>query len=357
MSTVILDQSATGLTFQGSVPTSIPLPKPESNLSLLITAPGVSYKLEAPIVDNPIVEDHSIKVRFVVDDDVYLGLNLMGESVKQENEFKVGQFYLYYQIEEQRPRAHFVADTLMAFVGLAGKLDLKISEPEVRTNLNMMSSLLEISEMLHRRQTAYRLMVIEKMIGKQVLLPPALSEGEIDKVAFVYNALVNQSFIWSGGSLSSAIPATQENASQFAQDIQPFSYSVKLESFNETVLGQPINLGPVTITLEDAVVKNLDEVRNELGAEDGRQVIVEIHSRQEKCNFEFVGIPDPSNVLWEPKIQALIDLESYLDAAITERYHALAAATLAGLTEDEKEEVTTRPAIGEAFLINNSDGE
>jgi hypothetical protein len=352
MSTVILNQSASDLILQGSVPTSIPLPKPESNLSLLINAPGVSYRLEAPIVGSPIIENGSIKVRFAVDDDVCLGLNLMGESLEQENEFKVGQFFLYYQIEEQRPRAHFVADTLMAFVGLAGKIDLKVSEPEVSTNLNVVPSLLEISKMLHRRQTAYRLMIIEHATGKQFLLPSAISEREIERIAFVYHAIVDRRLIWPGGSLNISVPATPENASQIAQVAQPFSWPIPSQPMAETVLGQPIELGRATVTMEDAVIKNLDRIIEQLKASDGRQVTLEIHSRQDR--YEFTEIPYSFNGAWESKIQTLIDLEPYLDAALTERYHTLAASTLEGLTEEEKTAITTRPALDEqAFQADN----
>lgn len=354
MSTVTLDQPMTGAVVQGIVPVSLPMLGPDSNLSLLINAPGVRYRLEAPIADSPIIEDKGIIARFTLDANVYLDLNLIGQSVQQKNEFKVGRFFLSYQIEEQRPRAHFVANTLMAVLGLAGKVDLKISEPEVSTDLNLESSLLEISKMLHRRQTAYRLMIIEEATGKQFLLPSAMTEEEIKKIAFVYHAIIDRSFIWPGGKLNSSVAATQENASQIAQIAQPFSWSLPLESLSETVLGQPISLGRVNVTMEDAVVKNLDEVRKQLEARDGRQVALEIHSRQDK--YEFTEIPYSSDVFWEPKIQALIDMEPYLDAAITERYHALAAATLAGLTEEEKKEVTTRPELGEEFLINDSDG-
>ena len=356
-STVTPDQPLTSPVVQGSSPISLPFLKSDSNLSLLINASDVSYRLEAPIVDSPIIEDDKIIARFIVDDNVYLDLHLMGQGVESKNKFKVGQFSLFYHIKERRPRAHFIADTLMAVIGLAGRLDLKISEPEVNTTLNFEQPLLEISKMLKRRQTAYRLMVIEEAAGKHFLLPSAISEKEIEKIAFVYHAMVEHYFKWVGGSFSTSIPATQENASGFAQLDQPFSWSLPVESLSETVLGEAINLGRATVTMEDAVVTNLEEVRKQLAAGDGRQVKVEIRSLSGQDRYEFTEIAYSSRVSWEPKVQALIDLEPYLDAAIAERYNALAASTLAGLTEEEKKEITTRPELGEAFLIDNPDGE
>jgi hypothetical protein len=284
----------------------------------------------------------------------------MGQSTEQENKFKSGQFSLFYHVEERRPRAHFVADTLMAVMGLAGRFDLKISEPQVSTNLNFELHLLEISKMLKRKHTAYRLMVIEEATGKQFLLPSTISEKEIGKIAFVYHAIVDRSFIWSDtwseGSFNSSIPATQENASQFAQMAQPFNWSAPLESLSETVLGQSINLGRVIVTMEDAVVTNSDEVRKQLEAGDGHQVTLQISSLSGQDKYEFTEPPHLSSIFWEPKIQALVDLKPYLDAVITERYHALAAATLAGLREEEKKDVTIFPDLDESFIVD-VDGE
>lgn len=354
MSTVVVEQPMTGPAVQGSVPISIPLPKPDSNLSLLINAPGVRYRLEALVVDSPIIEDNRIIVRFIVDDNVYLGLTLMGQSIEQENEFKVGRFFLSYQIEEQRPRSHFVANTLMAFLGLAGKLDLKISEPEVSTILNLEPSLLEISKMLHRRQTAHRLMVIEEATGKQFSLPSAIPEREIETIAFVYHAIVERAFIWPSGSSEHFIPATKEYASLFAELVQPFDWSLPVGSLSEIVLGQSLDLGRATVTIGDAVVRNLDEVRRQLEILDGHLITLEIGSMSGQVKYEFTEIPDASGISWETKIQAIIDLEPYLDAAISERYHALAAATLEGLTDEEKAAVMARPELDEHAFTGES---
>ena len=345
MSTAILDQPMTSPVVRGLVPVSLPIRGLESNLSLLIHAPGVHYRLEAPLAGSPIVEDSNITARFVVDKDVYLDLNLIGKSLERENKFEVGQFSIFYHIDERRPRAHFVADTLMAVMGLAGKLDLKISEPEVSTRLNLEPSLLEISKMLHRRQTAYRLMVIEQATGRQFLLPSAISDREIERIAFVYHAIVDRSFIWPGGRLNISVPATPENASQIAQVVRLSSWPLPPQPLAKTVLGQHIELGLATVTMEDAVVKNLDSVMEELETGDGHQVTLEIHSRQD--TYEFIGIHYSTDLSWEPKIQALIDLEPYLDAAITGRYHALAASTLEGLTDEQKSAITARPELDE----------
>jgi len=50
----------------------------------------------------------------------------------------------------------------------------------------------------------------------------------------------------------------------------------------------------------------------------------------------------------------LINMDGRLDAALVKRYNDLAAASLADLNEDEKAEITARPEIGEAFLIDST---
>jgi hypothetical protein len=356
MSTLTLNEPLTSPILRGTIPISLPLPGQDSNLSLHISTPEVSYDLEVPLVDSPIIEDNRIVARFIVDDNVYLDLTLTGESLIYEERFKYGQFSLFYNIEERRPRAHFVADTLMAVMGLAGRLGLNISEPEVSTNLNFKLPLLEISKMLHRRQTAYRLMVIEKAIGKQFLLPAAIWEKEVEAIAFVYHAIVDRSFIWSGGSFEGSMRATQEFAALFAQPVQPSNWVQPVESLSETILGQYVDLGHTVITIEDGIIEDLDEIREQLQSRDGRQIALKIRSLSGQSKYEFTEAPYLSGLSWEPKIQALIDLEPYLDAAIVDRYHALAASTVAGLTEEEKKEVTTFHDLDEAFMAG-ADGE
>jgi len=351
MSTVILDQPMTVPFLQGSIPISLPLPQSDSHI--FITEPEILSTHETSLENPLIIEDDRIVAKFSVDGNVDLDLILTGKSVENENKFQVERYSLIFQIKEPRPRAHFIVATYMAVIGLAGKLDLQISEPEVSLNINFELPLLEISKLLHRRQFTYRLMVIEEATGKQFLLPSAISDREIETIAFVYHAIVDRSFIWTGESFKTSVPATQDCASSLAQPF-PGSHVVAI---SETVLGQPIDLGRATVTTEDLVVKNLDEVREQLEAKDGRQITLEMRSLSGQSKYEFTEIPYSSGALQEPNIQTLIDLEPYLDAAITERYHALAAATLEGLTEEEKKEITARPELGEAFLIDRSNGE
>lgn len=348
MSTMTLEQPMSGPVFQGSAPISIPLPRPDSSLYLPINASGVRYELELPIVGNPIIEDNKIEARFIVDDNVYLDLNLIGQRIKAENKF-IGWFSLFYQIEQRRPRAHFVADNLMAIIGLAGSVDLKIFELGMSTNLNFDFPLLEISKMLCRRQVAYRLMVIEKATGKEFLLPPTISAGESSTINFVYHAIVDRSFTWGSGRIEGVIPAIQQ---WLNLPIQPFNFPPIEKLVKETIFEQPINLGPAKIIIEDAVVLHSDKVRRELAKLDGQLVDITVESLSGQVRYEFMAAPQlPANP-WEENIQRLIDLEDQLDSTLVTRYHALAASTLEGLNEEEKKSITSRPELDENAFID-----
>ncbi len=350
MSISTLEQTASGPVIQGYLPLGLPLLRKDSNFT-----PKIPYTPEPSPAAALIIEGDSIIAKFSVDRNVDLDLTLTGEWVENENKFQPEKFFLFYQIKEPRPRAHFIVASLMAVLGLAGKLDLHISNPEVSTTLNFELPLLEISKLLRRRQVAYRLMVIEEATGKRFLLPPVTTGKEIEAIAFVYHAIIDRSFVWTSGSFELSIPATPELVSLLAQPVQPFSESREV-ALSETVLGQPIDLGRATVTMEDAVVQCFDEAQQHLTAMDGHQVPIVIHSLSGRMRYEFTEAPSASELSWDSEIQALIDIEPQLDAALVERYHALAAATLDGLNEEEKKEITTRPELGEAFLIDGSDG-
>lgn len=90
---------------------------------------------------------------------------------------------------------------------------------------------------------------------------------------------------------------------------------------------------------------------------DGHEVKVVVRSLSGQGRYDFPDAPRLPDAAWDQRIQTLISLESLLDAKLVACYHALAAATLSNLTEEEKAEVTIRPELGEAFLIEDSTGE
>src|SRR5262249_47615370 len=109
------------------------------------------------------------------------------------------------------------------------------------------------------------------------------------------------------------------------------------------LLGHTIHLGQQILTIKDGVLKDFDRVIQEL-AKDDRHIVPAIFiSSTGQYIFSFpdaLRLPDKP---WDSLIQHLIDIEPHLYQQLSERYHALAASTLSGLTEEEIAEVTARP--------------
>ncbi len=219
-------------------------------------------------------------------------------------------------------------------------MDLQIPELEVSQKLFFNPAAFRISLMLQRRQWAYRLMVIERATGKEFFLPPNLSPAEMSLVAFAYRAIVERSFVWPIEEANYYTRYPPEVLAQLPPDNSPVRYQIGPLILSKNLLGQLLSLGTETMIIEDMVFQNAEEARRELALGDGHPVEVIIRSLSGQARFELPEVPRLPDAPWDERIQQLINLESQLDASIVARYHALAAATLADLTEEEKKEIT-----------------
>jgi hypothetical protein len=201
-------------------------------------------------------------------------------------------------------------------------------------------------------------MVIEQATGVQFLLPSHFSGDQMTQIIFAYRAIVDRSFYWPFESYPLRVPSNEEWLNRIASMDQPAPISFTLEQEEAEVLGKPILLGKVRVNVEHGLIQNLDQVKLELARLDGHEVEVIIRSGSDSAEFELLESPRlPANP-WDPSIQALVDLESELDARLVERYHSLAAATLSGLTEEERAAVTARPELDEvAFSMDDLNGD
>lgn len=339
----------------------VPLPQLARQISLLMNFPDFNFQLAAPIIDfGSLSKDGKVNARVAIDEDVFLILSLTGKLIEGGNKFQTEQIFLSTELVEGRPRIHFVASTLWATLYLAEEVRFQIPEIQLDLKLNFERPLLEISELLKERQTAYRLMVIERATGKRFQLPMDYSAEEMTAIIFTYRAIVDRSFVRAIEPTKQyiSILATQENLAKLPADKCPIPYEFPPEPVSRVVLGEPISLGQGTMVIEDFFIQNADEVKRELAMNDGHSVecIVDSLSGQAIFNLpEAPGLPDEP---WDSNIQSLIDLESQLDARLVERYHALAVATLDGLTEEEKARVTARPKLDfGAFLSDDANEE
>jgi hypothetical protein len=332
-----------------------PLPQIEAGLKLCFDIPTFNSQLAVSITDVD-SDMKSGKVVFKAEAyDIVMMLTAAGELT--EDGFKIGNVNFHMERAKENARADFIISTIRSALVLADDVYLRIPDIQVDITLRFEESLLEISQMLRRRQIDYRIMVIEHVTGREFHLPVDISGDEVRDITLAYRAIVERSFAWPIDSITVYFPATKEWSDTLVRLRQETSIPIGPDPVSLNLFGQTFELGQRGIVIKDAVIEDFDAVHKELNKDDGHLVPIIIRSASGQARYDFFGAPEQPPVLWDLNIQKMIELEPQLDARLAERYNALAAATLAGLTEEEKEEVTSRPELGEAFLINNSDGE
>ena len=333
----------------------LPLPRLAPEAALHVIFPDFDFGVDVPIVDfRPDVEHGRILVSAALADDVVATLDLTGGIVEGGTQFRTDESGVRIVYDRERARANFIASTLKALFSLSKEIHLEIPRIEPFLGLKFDQSLLETSRMLQRRQAAYRLMVIERATGEEFLLPPVFSAEEIERIAFVYYAIVDRSFFWSQEIQAVPIPATTQDMTYLISLEQMTDKPVGPVNISKTLFDKSIPLGQGTATFIDGRIERFDDVRNELARADGHLVNVVIRSVTGQVRYELPDAPRLPDSPWETNIQALIDLEHKLDSRLVDGYNALAAASLAGLTEEEVALITARPELDEtAFLIDD----
>lgn len=354
MSAALLNEPPTESLIHGAFLTPLALPEALPHFSLTITASGLSYNLEAPLIGDPIIDNEKFIAKFAVDRQVVLIVTLFGERIGVGREFRASRYLLNCRRTEPRVRAEFVRSSILAILGFAGKIALRIPDLGIDTFLVFNLPLREISHQLQLRQLASRLMVIEQATGKQFSLPEITSSPELDFSNRVYRAIVDRAFVGPIDPIEHEVPALIEVLPWFEsydgvtqQVFGPLPTSTNL--FNQT-----ISLGNARIVVDDAFIVDGERVRNELSANDGHLVKVVISSRSGQALYETPEAPQVVGSNWDSTVKLLISLEEQLDQGLAERYHALAASTLEGLTEDRRAEITTGPELDpEAFSLDD----
>ena len=333
----------------------LPLPEFQPEASLIIAAQDFHCGFIATLIDITSVIDSTVIAKAILNQHINITLTLKGKLVEDRAIFQVKQTYIQPELAKEHARADFVASTFAAWLSLAKEVNLAI--PEIGLDLkhlNFDTSLIEISRLLQTRQTAYRLMVIERVTGIQFALPKYFSVDEMSNILFTYYAIVDRSFNWQFESQSFQVRADQDGLNKIIAISESMSMTFPLLQEKTNILGKSILLGDVKVSIEDILIENFDEVKKELESLDNHEVEVVIRSVNGQARVETPDAPRLPDNAWDSNIQGLVDLESQLDARLVERYHALAAATLEGLTEEEKAAVITRPELDEeAFVIED----
>ncbi len=356
MSTVVASRelSTTANILAGGL--TVPVPQIAQSVALQIAIPDFQIHLEMPLED--VISNMSagkVLLRATVDEEVAIILTVAGRLI--EDQFQIEGVYFKTEAPFESARASFVASTLHAMFGLSKGVNLHVPELEINLELEFSRPLLDVSHMLSRRQLEYRIMLIERAIGYKFMLPSDLTAEQVRDVALVYHAIVHRTFVWPVNSIGVSFPATNESHNYLKAGNQDASFTFVPQPQRRILFGKDILLGNGSLTIENKFIEDFDKALEKLTRNDGHEVAVVIRSLSGQGRYDFPDAPRLSDSPWEPMIQMLIDLEPHLDSHLVERYHALAAATLSGLTEEEKAEVTTRPEFGEAFLIADSEEE
>ena len=344
--------SATTTVLAGILP--VPLPQPIPEVSMGVLFPDFDFRLDISNTLLTEVEPGFVVAKVHVDADVFLHMKFAGGLAEGATEFQPAGVFLQME-SEKRPRAEFVATTITALLGLSEDVRLVIRSSGIDLSLNLNNidlALPTISQMLQRRQTAYRLLVIEEAMGMHLSLPSTLSSKDINAIAYIYHAIVDRSFVWPFKEAVAVLHAT-ERGLEALNALNQKPIRVPLGPFTRTLFEESISLGPENVTIEDGFIERLNEVREELATNDGHEVRAVVRSLGEQAIYELPQAPRLPDREWGPSIETLIQLDSQLDARLVERYHALAAATLDGLTEEEKAAVALPPELDEeAFQMH-----
>ncbi len=353
MSTVVLENEAPVAAEIVSVLSAGVIVAPTKNLFLEISVPNLGgyFRLELTDLDDSDIETGRLALKARIDENVKIVVTLFGESTTDG--FQTNSIGFGFENVDKTAESDFRKATLRAALGLATQTRLASPGLSLDIWFRPNEPLREISEVLKLRQTMYRIMVIERATGQHFEIPSFISGEDMEAISLLYHAITERAFGWP---LDGALPVFYEASKDLAPLLEEankssdFSYPC---SQTQSLFGVEIPLGLGAITIIDKYIEDFEQVLDELRKDDGHTVAVNVRSRIGLAHYNMRDAPRLRKKIWNEDLQLLINMEGQLDAALVERYNTLAAASLSGLNEDEKAEITARPEIGEAFLIND----
>lgn len=246
------------------------------------------------------------------------------------------------------PRAHFVAATLQSLLILDKLAVLRANQPRFTFNVHFADSIDIVSVFMRRRQLAYQLMVIEKSLNQEFPIPQVISNVERSTVDFVYRAVTERSFAWPFWQEPYPFLANELSRKLLIEMNGADSFAIEVGCFQQVMFGRTLNLGEVKVTIQNAALVNPDNVNRELHQLDGRGFEALIKSLSGTATYEFAGTAHLPKAPWDKRIKKFIELEDKLDENLFQSVNQLAAASLEGLTEQEKAAITEPFTLSEA---------
>ena len=352
MSTAVLENQASLAAEIISVLSAGVIVGPQQGLSMEISVPnfGGYFRLELTDLDDSAIESGRVIVRAAVDPNATMVVTLFGESDREG--FHTRSFSFGFESSEKTAESNFRLATLRAALSLATKTRILALGLGLDHWFRLNESLRDISEMLKLRQTMYRLMVIERAIGRRFKVPSFIPGEDMEAISFLYHAITERSFGWPfDGTLTVFYEASKDLAIRLEQLNQSPDFSYDL-SHQQSLFGITIPLGEATITIINKRIDDFDQVLRELRCDDGHSVALMVRSRIGLAHYTMHEAPHLPTKVWDKDLQMLIDMESQLDAVLVERYNALAASTLEGLDDEERAAITERPHLGEEAFVD-----
>jgi hypothetical protein len=338
---------------------NLPFSDVSPSASVEFDFPEFDYSFMAPLIDLTFTPDsRRVVARVAIDESVTMVWTLSGEPSPEGGKMHLKEAAFEFEMESGRPRAEFVADTVKALLWLAGPLRLRIPGVRFDGELNFETPLGKSNHLLRHRWTAYLLMVIERAFNREFSVPDEVSDKDWLDISFVHDAIVDRSFIWA--FTQERLPLRDEEGANSILELEngetPFHFSLKIENFRRRMLREEICLGQATIIVERALLLNADEVRLQLECSDKSEIQAFIRSLDGRAKYEFHTAPSVAGMEWDERIIEFAELRTLLNRRICQAFNDLAAATLAGLTEEQIAAVTA-PLEFEPFPMSDDEEE
>lgn len=312
-----------------------PLPDVFADLPVEIVFSEFDYSLTAPLIERSSTTDFQwTTVKAAVDEDVLIVCRLKGSPIANGEKLRSEELAINFEIKSSRPRARFVAATLQAMLGLNGTVRLRIPALHLDTPLQFSVPLDQVARLIHSRWMSYQLMVIERACNLVISEPPQLSREEQEQISFAYDAIVErrtERLFYQGDF---RLRADEETKAQVEAG-RPFQHRFAVDNFEHEVLGHRLNLGSAIGAAPNAVFLNPDEARRELAQLDGHEFMALIRTMDGVLKYEFAGAPRLPAGAWDELITGLVEMEKPLDEIHFDAVNRMAAASLAGMTEEE----------------------
>lgn len=315
-----------------------------SDIGLTLSAPITTFRFDR--------QARRIHATVDIDAAASLSLEIIGDLAADGAEFNPRQISFRVLPANDLARSHFFASTLSACFTLINRASVTISGGRVTFGASRLE-LREISNLLLTRETSFRLMIIGKAIGEEFEFPPQLSGAEVQTINFVRHAITDRTFVWPTWRYPLILRADESSVEKIKACGKPRPMAIP-EPISVALLGHEIHLGMVNTILEEAIIEDSETVLAEASKLDGREIQAVARSLAGRATIECPEAPALPPNPWTATEQVLISLDNELVTRITDRYNALAASTLEGLNEEEKEALTNpKPSFAE-LLIDKS---